>query len=132
MRDERKKQARSNKQTRQRNTALPRQSLFLITCYALRMYIIMYVGLRVPSTVPKEFNIGILNVQMGLFVIVRMYMYFPPSLPPSLLPCTFRQKIGNFKTEPPGLFRGRGDHPKQGRIKVTNEMSVFVHVYSHA
>jgi DNA topoisomerase-1 len=28
-----------------------------------------------------------------------------------------RQKIGNFKTEPPGLFRGRGDHPKQGRIK---------------
>ena len=32
--------------------------------------------------------------------------------------CVCRQKIGNFKTEPPGLFRGRGDHPKQGRIKV--------------
>ena len=28
-----------------------------------------------------------------------------------------KEKIGNFKTEPPGLFRGRGDHPKQGRIK---------------
>lgn len=28
-----------------------------------------------------------------------------------------RQRIGNFKTEPPSLFRGRGDHPKQGRIK---------------
>ena len=29
-----------------------------------------------------------------------------------------KEKIGNFKIEPPGLFRGRGDHPKQGRIKV--------------
>ena len=29
-----------------------------------------------------------------------------------------RERIGNFKVEPPGLFRGRGDHPKQGRIKV--------------
>ncbi|XP_077788816.1 DNA topoisomerase I, mitochondrial isoform X1 [Podarcis muralis] len=28
-----------------------------------------------------------------------------------------REKIGNFKTEPPGLFRGRGDHPKMGRVK---------------
>ncbi|XP_042319003.1 DNA topoisomerase I, mitochondrial isoform X2 [Sceloporus undulatus] len=28
-----------------------------------------------------------------------------------------REKIGNFKTEPPGLFRGRGDHPKMGMIK---------------
>ncbi|XP_011404857.2 PREDICTED: DNA topoisomerase I, mitochondrial-like [Amphimedon queenslandica] len=28
-----------------------------------------------------------------------------------------KEKIGNFKTEPPGLFRGRGDHPKQGKIK---------------
>ena len=28
------------------------------------------------------------------------------------------EKVGLFKTEPPGLFRGRGDHPKQGRIKV--------------
>eukprot|EP00731_Ephydatia_muelleri_P026993 Em0018g1093a len=28
-----------------------------------------------------------------------------------------KEKIGNFKIEPPGLFRGRGDHPKQGKIK---------------
>jgi len=28
-----------------------------------------------------------------------------------------QQKIGNFKIEPPGIFTGRGDHPKQGRIK---------------
>ncbi|XP_075067721.1 DNA topoisomerase I, mitochondrial isoform X2 [Mixophyes fleayi] len=29
-----------------------------------------------------------------------------------------REKIGNFKTEPPGLFRGRGDHPKMGMLKL--------------
>ncbi|EEC15652.1 DNA topoisomerase I, putative, partial [Ixodes scapularis] len=28
-----------------------------------------------------------------------------------------RQKIGNFKIEPPGLFRGRGEHPKMGMLK---------------
>jgi len=28
-----------------------------------------------------------------------------------------REKIGNFRTEPPSLFRGRGEHPKQGMIK---------------
>jgi len=28
-----------------------------------------------------------------------------------------KQKVGNFKIEPPGLFRGRGDHPKQGKLK---------------
>lgn len=28
-----------------------------------------------------------------------------------------KQKIGNFKIEPPGLFRGRGNHPKQGMLK---------------
>lgn len=27
------------------------------------------------------------------------------------------EKIGNFRIEPPGLFRGRGDHPKQGQHK---------------
>jgi len=27
------------------------------------------------------------------------------------------QKVGNFRVEPPGLFRGRGDHPKQGKLK---------------
>ena len=39
-----------------------------------------------------------------------------------------RERIGNFKTEPPGLFRGRGDHPKQGRIKVSDRLtSTFAH-----
>lgn len=28
------------------------------------------------------------------------------------------EKIGNFRIEPPGLFRGRGEHPKMGMIKV--------------
>lgn len=28
-----------------------------------------------------------------------------------------KQKIGNFKIEPPGLFRGRGTHPKMGSVK---------------
>ncbi|VDN56701.1 unnamed protein product [Dracunculus medinensis] len=28
-----------------------------------------------------------------------------------------RQKIGNFRIEPPGLFRGRGGHPKMGCLK---------------
>uniref|UniRef100_G3R1M7 DNA topoisomerase I n=2 Tax=Gorilla gorilla gorilla TaxID=9595 RepID=G3R1M7_GORGO len=28
-----------------------------------------------------------------------------------------QEKIGNFKIEPPGLFRGRGNHPKMGMLK---------------
>ncbi|CAD5208375.1 unnamed protein product [Bursaphelenchus xylophilus] len=28
-----------------------------------------------------------------------------------------KQKIANFRIEPPGLFRGRGDHPKMGKLK---------------
>ncbi|VDP92556.1 unnamed protein product [Echinostoma caproni] len=28
-----------------------------------------------------------------------------------------RQRIGNFRIEPPGLFRGRGNHPKMGMLK---------------
>ncbi|KAI1006547.1 DNA topoisomerase 1 [Podosphaera aphanis] len=28
-----------------------------------------------------------------------------------------KEKVGNFKIEPPGLFRGRGAHPKTGRVK---------------
>lgn len=27
------------------------------------------------------------------------------------------EKIGNYRIEPPGLFRGRGEHPKQGMLK---------------
>ena len=28
-----------------------------------------------------------------------------------------KQKVGNYKIEPPGIFLGRGDHPKSGMIK---------------
>ncbi|KAK7057153.1 DNA topoisomerase I [Favolaschia claudopus] len=28
-----------------------------------------------------------------------------------------KEKIGNFRVEPPGLFRGRGEHPKKGSLK---------------
>lgn len=28
-----------------------------------------------------------------------------------------KEKIGNFRLEPPGLFRGRGQHPKMGKLK---------------
>lgn len=28
-----------------------------------------------------------------------------------------REKVGNFRVEPPGLFRGRGEHPKMGMLK---------------
>lgn len=29
-----------------------------------------------------------------------------------------KQKVGNFRVEPPGLFRGRGEHPKTGKVKI--------------
>ncbi|GAU47996.1 hypothetical protein TSUD_404730 [Trifolium subterraneum] len=28
-----------------------------------------------------------------------------------------KEKVGNFRAEPPGLFRGRGEHPKMGKVK---------------
>ncbi|KAG8980328.1 DNA topoisomerase 1, partial [Tulasnella sp. 427] len=28
-----------------------------------------------------------------------------------------KEKVGNFRAEPPGLFRGRGEHPKKGCLK---------------
>lgn len=28
-----------------------------------------------------------------------------------------KEKVGNFRIEPPGLFRGRGEHPKTGTVK---------------
>jgi len=28
-----------------------------------------------------------------------------------------KEKVGNFRVEPPGLFRGRGAHPKMGQLK---------------
>ena len=29
-----------------------------------------------------------------------------------------KEKVGNFRVEPPGLYRGRGEHPKKGTLKV--------------
>ncbi|XP_074556414.1 DNA topoisomerase 1 beta-like [Curcuma longa] len=29
-----------------------------------------------------------------------------------------KEKVGNFRVEPPGLFRGRGEHPKMGKLKM--------------
>ncbi|KAH8119571.1 hypothetical protein DFH11DRAFT_1723074 [Phellopilus nigrolimitatus] len=28
-----------------------------------------------------------------------------------------KEKVGNFRVEPPGLFRGRGEHPRKGTLK---------------
>ena len=38
-----------------------------------------------------------------------------------------KQPIGNYKIEPPGLFRGRGEHPKMGMVKKrTNPEDVII------
>lgn len=29
-----------------------------------------------------------------------------------------KEKVGSYKSEPPSLFRGRGEHPKMGQLKV--------------
>lgn len=36
-----------------------------------------------------------------------------------------QEKVGNFRVEPPGLFRGRGKHPKKGRHKVGLLLALF-------
>lgn len=35
-----------------------------------------------------------------------------------------KEKVGNFRVEPPGLFRGRGEHPKKGSLKVSVILSL--------
>jgi DNA topoisomerase I len=30
-----------------------------------------------------------------------------------------KEKVGNYRIEPPGLFRGRGEHPRTGWLKVS-------------
>jgi DNA topoisomerase I len=30
-----------------------------------------------------------------------------------------KEKVGNFRVEPPSLFRGRGEHPRKGSLKVS-------------
>lgn len=44
-----------------------------------------------------------------------------------------KEQVGNFRVEPPGLFRGRGEHPKTGRVKrrVTPEM-ITINIGSEA
>ena len=39
-----------------------------------------------------------------------------------------KEKVGNFRIEPPGLFRGRGEHPKKGTLKV----SLFLSSHGYA
>jgi DNA topoisomerase-1 len=34
------------------------------------------------------------------------------------------EKVGNFRVEPPGLFRGRGEHPRKGSLKVRSQLIV--------
>lgn len=36
--------------------------------------------------------------------------------PATRVSCCLLQ-VGNFRVEPPGLFRGRGEHPKMGMLK---------------
>jgi hypothetical protein len=33
-----------------------------------------------------------------------------------------KEKVGNFRVEPPSLFRGRGEHPRKGSLKVSRVM----------
>lgn len=37
-----------------------------------------------------------------------------------------KEKVGNFRVEPPGLFRGRGEHPKKGALKVSIKVTYVV------
>jgi DNA topoisomerase-1 len=37
-----------------------------------------------------------------------------------------KEKGGNFRVEPPGLFRGRGDHPKKGALKASTLAETFL------
>ena len=44
-----------------------------------------------------------------------------------------RMKVGNYKIEPPGIFLGRGDHPKLGRIKTRiNPEDVIINLSKNA
>ena len=36
-----------------------------------------------------------------------------------------KEKVGNFRVEPPSLFRGRGEHPKKGALKVGSLFMYF-------
>lgn len=36
-----------------------------------------------------------------------------------------KEKVGNFRIEPPSLFRGRGEHPKKGSLKVFPRLTLI-------
>ena len=36
-----------------------------------------------------------------------------------------KEKAGNFRAEPPGLFRGRGEHPRKGTLKVRSAVEIL-------
>ncbi|KAH0544184.1 hypothetical protein FGG08_001629 [Glutinoglossum americanum] len=41
-----------------------------------------------------------------------------------------KEKVGNFRIEPPGLFRGRGEHPKTGKVKkrvLPEQITINIH-----
>ncbi|CAK5265750.1 unnamed protein product [Mycena citricolor] len=39
-----------------------------------------------------------------------------------------KEKIGNFRVEPPGLFRGRGAHPKKGSLKAIRPEDITINI----
>jgi len=44
-----------------------------------------------------------------------------------------KQKVGNFRVEPPSLFRGRGEHPKTGRVKTrVQPEQITINIGKHA
>ena len=40
------------------------------------------------------------------------------------------EKMGNFNMEPPGLFRGRGEHPRTGMVKNLPPLAYLI-IYTH-
>ena len=42
------------------------------------------------------------------------------------------EKVGNFRVEPPGLFRGRGEHPKKGSLKVLHIQTCLTAIVADA
>ena len=66
MRDERKKQARSNRQTRQSNTAHPRQSLFL------EKNELTQVGLE-PTTLYPHVHVHVVCIHTCMYIHVYLY-----------------------------------------------------------
>ena len=57
----------------------------------------------------------------------QMFDSIIQKLPSAHTSCTEVQRllqVGNFRVEPPGLFRGRGEHPKMGKLKVCTSSTI--------